>query len=100
MTSRVSSSIIVGRPIEDVSAALTNVENIEKWFPARVTEWWTSAPPRGVGSTRHAVATFGWFRSENDAVVTVYEPSRRVAMKGTSKNAPFEATLNFSRREQ
>jgi len=28
-------------------------------------------------------------------VVTVFEPPRRGVMKGTSKNAPFEATLNF-----
>lgn len=52
------------------------------------------ATPR-VGSTRHAVAPIGWFRSENDAVVTVYEPPQHAAMKGTSKNAPFQATLNF-----
>ena len=96
MTSRVSSSVTIGLPVEDVFAVLTNVENTEKWFPAQVQEWWTSEPPHGVGSTRHAVARMGWFRSENDAVVTVYEPPRRGVMKGTSKNAPFEATLNFS----
>lgn len=96
MTSRVSNSTIIGRPIEDVFAALTNVENTQKWFPAKVTEWWTSEPPRGIGSTRHAVTAMGWFRTENDAVVTVYEPPRRAAMKGTSKNAPFEATLGFT----
>ena len=96
MASRVSSSATIGRPIEDVFAALTNVENTEKWFPAKVKEWWTSEPPLGVGSTRHAVTAMGWFHAENDAVVTVYEPPRRAAMKGTSKNAPFEATLSFS----
>lgn len=96
MTSRTSSSITIARPIEEVFAALTNVENTQKWFPANVKEWWTSEPPHGVGSTRHAVATIGWFRSHNDAVVTVFEPPRRAAMRGTSKNAPFEATLSFS----
>ena len=95
MASRITSAIIIGRPIEDVFAVLTNVENTEKWFPARVREWWTSEPPHGVGSTRHAVVTMGWFRSQNDAVATVYEPPRRAAMKGTSRNAPFVATLDF-----
>ncbi len=95
MTSRTSSSITIARPIEEVFAALTNVENTEKWFPANVKEWWTSEPPHGVGSTRHAVATIGWFRSHNDAVVTVFEPPRRAVMKGTSKTAPFEAALAF-----
>jgi carbon monoxide dehydrogenase subunit G len=95
IASRVSSSITIGRPIEDVFAALTNVENTEKWFPAKVKEWWTSEPPHRVGSTRHAVVSIGWLRSQNDAVATVYEPPRRAVMKGTSTNAPFEATLNF-----
>jgi carbon monoxide dehydrogenase subunit G len=96
VASRVSSSITIGRTIEDVFAVLTNVENTESWFPAKVKEWWTSEPPRGVGSTRHAVVAMGWFRTENDAVATVYEWPRRAVMKGTSSNAPFETTLTFA----
>lgn len=99
MAPRVSSSITIGRPIEDVFAVLTNVENTERWFPAKVKEWWISEPPHGVGSTRHAVVTMGWFRSENDAVATVYEPPHRAVMKGTSSNASFEATLTFEPAE-
>ncbi len=99
MAFRVSSSITIGRPIEDVFAVLTDVENTERWFPAKVREWWTSEPPHGVGSTRHAVVPMGWFRSENDAIATVYEPPNRAVMKGTSSNAPFEATLTFEPAE-
>ena len=33
--------------------------------------------------------------TENDAITTVYEPPHRAGMKGTSKNAPFEAMLEF-----
>lgn len=36
-------------------------------------------------------------RSENDATVTDYDPPFRAAMKGISPNAPFLATLVFSR---
>ena len=95
MASAVSSSIIIGRPIEDVFAVLTNVEDTGKWFPGDVKEWWTSEPPHGVGSTRRARVKTGWFTIENDAVATVYEPPRRAVLKGTSPNAPFEATLTF-----
>lgn len=95
MASRLFGSITIDRPIEHVFATLTNVENTEKWFPVDVKEWWTSEAPRGVGSTRRAAVRIGWFRTENDAVVSVYEPPRRAAMKGTSKNAPFEVTLDF-----
>lgn len=38
----------------------------------------------------------GFMTTENDAVVTVHEPPNRAVMKGTSKNAPFEATLTFA----
>lgn len=95
MASTVHSSITINRPIEDVFAVLTNVENTGKWFPANVTEWWTSPPPHGVGSTRRARVKVGLMTSENDAVATVYEPPNRAVMKGT-RNAPFEADLRFA----
>ena len=96
MGSAVRSSIVINRPIQEVFAVLTNVENTGKWFPGDVKEWWTSPPPHGVGSTRHARVRVGFFTTENDAVATVYEPPHRAVMKGLSKNAPFEATLTFA----
>lgn len=96
MASAVRSSITINRPIEDVFAALTNVENTGKWFPGDVKEWWTSPPPHRVGSTRRARVKMGLMTTENDAVATVYEPPNRAVMKGTSKNAPFEAELKFA----
>ena len=95
MASAVHSSIMINRPIEDVFVILTNVENTGKWFPGDVKEWWTSPPPHGVGSTRRARVKMGLMTTENDAVTTVYEPPHRAGLKGTSKNAPFEAMLTF-----
>ncbi len=93
--SQISSSIVINRPIEEVFAVLTNVENTGKWFPGDVKEWWTSPPPHGVGSTRRARVKMGLMTTENDAVTTVYEPPHRAGIKGTSKNAPFDAMLTF-----
>ena len=95
MPSVIHHAITIGRPIEDVFAALTDVEKTERWFPLKVKERWTSEPPHGVGSTRRARVTIGWFTTENDAVATVFEPPTRAVMRGTSPNAPFEATLRF-----
>ena len=95
MPSVIHRAITINRPIEEVFAVLTDVEKTERWFPAQVKEWWTSEPPYGVGSTRRARVRMGWFTSENDAVATVYEPPTRAVMRGTSPNAPFEATLHF-----
>ena len=93
---KVSNSITILRPIEDVFAVLTDVENTGTWFPGNVEEHWTSPPPHGVGSTRHAVVTVLGRRTENDAVVTEYEPPRRAVIKATSANAPFIGTLTFA----
>jgi len=91
----VINSITIARPIEDVFVVLTDVERTGTWFPGDVEEHWTSPPPHGVGSTRHAVVRMFGRRSENDAVATEYDPPRRAAMRGTSPNAPFHVTLDF-----
>jgi uncharacterized protein YndB with AHSA1/START domain len=93
--SAVRATIVIDRPIDDVFAVLTNVDNTGKWFPGNVQEWWTSPPPHGVGSTRRARVKMGLMTTQNDAVTTVYEPPHRAGLKGTSKNAPFEAMLTF-----
>ena len=95
--SSVTNRTTIHRPIEDVFAVLTDVEKTGIWFPGDVEEHWTSPPPHGVGSTRHAVARMRGRQFENDAVVTEYDPPHRAAMAGTSPNAPFIATLDFRR---
>jgi uncharacterized protein YndB with AHSA1/START domain len=94
--SRVNVSATIRRPIEDVFAVLTDVEQTASWFPADVEEHWTSPPPHGVGSTRHAVVRIGGRTSENDAVVTAYEPPRLAAMHGITPGAEFHAELRFT----
>ncbi len=95
--SGITNRIAIRRPIEDVFAVLTDVERTGTWFPGDVEEHWTSPPPHGVGSTRHAVVRLWGRRSENDAVVSEYDPPYRAVMAGTSPNAPFVATLAFRR---
>ena len=95
--SSVTNRIAIRRPIEDVFAVLTDVEKTGIWFPGDVEEHWTSPPPHGVGSTRHAVVRMLGRRSENDAAVTEYDPPFRAVIAGTSPNAPFVGTLVFSR---
>jgi len=95
--SSVTNSTTIRRPIEDVFGVLTNVENTGKWFPGNVEEHWTSPPPHGVGSARHAVVTVLRRRTENDAVATEFQPPHRAVMEGTSPNAPFLVVLMFAR---
>lgn len=88
-------SVEILRPIEAVFAVLTDVTLTGRWYPAKVEEWWTTPPPHGIGSIRRARVTAMGRATENDAVVTEYEPPRRAAMKGLSSMAPFEVTLDF-----
>ena len=94
--SSVTNRITIGRPIDDVFAVMTDVDKTGTWFPGDVAEHWTSPPPHGLGSTRHAVVTMFGRRQENDAVTTEYDPPHRAAMKGTTPNAPFVVTLTFA----
>ena len=91
-----TASATIRRPIADVYAVLTDVEQTGTWFPADVEEHWTSPPPHAVGSTRHAVVRTMGRRSENDAVVTEFEPPHRAAMHGTTPGAEFGARLSFT----
>jgi uncharacterized protein YndB with AHSA1/START domain len=95
--SSVTNRITIARPIEDVFGILTDVEKAGIWFPGDVEEHWTSPPPHGVGSTRHAIVRVRGRTVENDAVVTEYDPPYRTVIAGTSPNAPFVGTLVFAR---
>ena len=91
--SSVTNEIAIGRPIDDVFAALTDPEHLGTWFPGDIEEHWTSPPPHGLGSTRHAVVTMFGRRTENDAIATEYVPPSLATMRGTSKHAPFLVTI-------
>ena len=93
--SSVTNRIAIRRSIDDVFAVLTNVEHTGTWFPGDIEEHWTSPPPHGLGSTRHAVVRRWGRETENDAVVTEYDPPHRAAMAGTTRGATFAATLLF-----
>ena len=93
--SSVTNRITIARPIRDVFAVLTDVEQTGRWFPADVQERWTSPPPHGVGSTRHAIVRMWGLQVENDATVIDYDPPFRAVIAGTTPNAPFIGTLVF-----
>lgn len=89
-------STTIQRPINDVFAVLTDVTLTGRWYPAQVEEWWTTPPPHGIGSVRRARVRVLGRATENDAVVTAYDPPRHAALRGLSRSAPFEATLDFA----
>jgi len=88
-------TVTIACPVEDVFAALTDVEKTHLWSAPAVEEHWTTPPPHGIGSRRHAVTQMLGRRTENDAEVTEYEPNRHWAMTSVS-GPPFTVSADFS----
>jgi uncharacterized protein YndB with AHSA1/START domain len=77
-------SVTIERPVADVFAVLTHVENAAKWSRA-IEETMLTPGPMAVGSRRRAVVpTFAGRTSENVMELTELEPDQRLAMRGIS----------------
>ena len=80
-------SITIKRPVEDVFAAFSNIENGPKWQSGTLEAKQTSPGPIGVGTTTRSVNTILGRRIEFDHEITEFEPNRKWA--GRSKSGPF-----------
>ena len=94
---RAEMSTVVNRPIEDVFAVLSNVENNPKWSSAAVEAQQTSAGPVGVGTTMRFVGRFLGRRVESRAVVTQFETNRIFAWQSSAGPFPMQGSLTFER---
>ncbi len=89
----------IDKPIDAVFAVLSDVEMTSRWHPNTVREYWTSEGPVGVGSTRRAIAKSFGVRSENEAVVTVFEPGRALGLRSIDSPIPFSIGIEFEPTE-
>lgn len=78
----VERSIVIQRPIEDVFAFVTHVENAVKWQDSTVETHQTSPGSMGVGATINHVGKFLGIRIKNTGQVYEYELNRKFAYKG------------------
>ena len=88
-------STTIKRSVEDVFAVVSNFEHNAKWSSATIEDQITSEGPIGVGSTARLVSKFLGRRFENDAVITEFEPNRRVTMESTSGPFPIRGSLTL-----
>ena len=84
---QVEISTTIKRPVEDVWAVISNVENNPKWSSAALEAKQTSPGPIGVGTTARFVGKFLGRRIESDSVVTEFEANRKYSFE--SKSGPF-----------
>ena len=85
--------VVIGRPIEDVFAFLSDFENVPKWNYAIVETRKVSEGPVGVGTTYRQVRSVP-SRSEESFEVTAYDPPRHLAIQG--QLGPFPSRLSYA----
>ncbi len=90
---KIESSVVINRPVEEVFAVLSNVENNPKWSSGFLEAKKTSEGPIGVGTTWRAVQKGLGQRIEAEVEVTEYEPNRKCTQKGKS---PFPVELHMA----
>jgi len=81
---KIESTTVINRPVEEVFAVLSNLENSPKWSSAFLEVKKTSQGPLGVGTTWRAVQKAFGQRLESEVEVTEYESNRMWAQKGKS----------------
>ena len=92
----IESSIVINRPIEEVFAVLSDLENNPKWDPGFHEVEKTSQGPIGVGTTWRAVQSVLSRRIESEAEVTEYEPNRKFAVKTKAGPIPAQVQMTFA----
>jgi len=92
-------STTIKRPVEDVFAVLSNVENNPKWSSVALEAEQTSPGPIGVGTTARFVGKFLGRRIESESEVTEFEPNRKYSWKSKSGPFPIKASTTFEQIE-
>jgi len=81
---KIESTAVINRPVEEVFAVLSNLENSLKWDSGILEVKRTSQGPIGVGTTWQAVRKGLGQRIETEVEVTEYEPNQKCTQKGKS----------------
>ena len=86
-------TVMIARPIEDVFAFLSDLENVPKWNYAIVETRKVSEGPIGVGTTYQQVRSVP-SRSEERLEITSYNPPRQLEVRG--QLGPFRSRLVYT----
>ena len=88
-------SAVINRPVEEVFAFVTRIENWNQWDTQLAEVKKTSEGPVGVGTTWQEVRHFMGRRMESTNEITEYEPNRKLSFKSTSGPFPVEGGYTF-----
>ncbi|OGO71472.1 MAG: hypothetical protein A2Z49_12115 [Chloroflexi bacterium RBG_19FT_COMBO_56_12] len=88
-------SIIILRPIEEVFAYISDLQNAPQWQSALLESRRTTEGALGIGTQFTSVRKFMGQKMEATIEYVAYEPNHKIAFKSTSGSTPFEETYLF-----
>lgn len=89
--------VTIARPVEDVFAVLSDVENVPRWSSNTVEEKLITPGPLRVGSRRRAVIrTVGGRTMVNEAEMVELEPNRRMVVELVDPPIPTRIDIGFA----
>lgn len=88
-------SIIIDRPVEEVFAYVSDLQNSPQWQNGVLEARRTTKGALGVGTQYTSVRKFMGRRMEAVIEFVAYEPNKKIAFKSTSGTTPFEEYFLF-----
>lgn len=92
---KLNASVVINRPIAEVSAFLDDPKNVPKWESGLIVSEQTSEGPVGVGNTGRRVNKIMGRRIESTWELTEYAPPARSAFKSTSGDISYTGSVEL-----
>jgi carbon monoxide dehydrogenase subunit G len=87
--------ILIDRPVQDVFAFVSNLNNMPKWNAAVVSLQQVTPGPIGVGSKFKSVGEMMGRRIEGEVQVTAYEPDSKTGIQMHAGPVQVNLTITF-----
>lgn len=88
-------SIVIQRPIEEVFAYVSDLQNGPQWQSALLEVRRTTEGALGIGTQFMSVRKFMGQKMEATVEIITYEPHNNFAIRSTSGSTPFEQSFLF-----
>lgn len=96
---RVDTSVFMNRPVDEVFAFVTDLQNGKMWQAGFVESQQISQGPLSIGTTFRDVREFLGRRFVSEGEVIAYQPDRRFGLKVNLGPVPFTGIFDFESDE-
>ena len=97
MSASTTMTLVIARPVEEVFAVLSDVENAARWSSNTIEETLLTPGPVRKGSRRRAVIkTFAGRTMHNEAEMVEFEQNRHMGVKIYDAPVPIQINIDFT----